>query len=152
MKITENIKAPEAFLIERGGQQTDHKAAYSRHSDRASKRMQGSLSLQERHQPPPHQPKQDHPKRDIGNCLSKGRCPFRESGGRLCIQSPSCWSPCQKHHWADVEFGILGRDLQKQGLQTAIELSGLTSSGGFGRWSQCFKQPKFLIETEPWRT
>lgn len=45
MKNTENIKAPEAFLIERGGQQTDHKAAHSRHSDGASKRTQGSLSL-----------------------------------------------------------------------------------------------------------
>lgn len=31
------------------------------------------------------------------------------------------------------EFEILGRDLQKHGLRTAIELSGLTSSSGDGR-------------------
>lgn len=148
MKITENIKALEAFLkIERGGQQTDHKAAHSRHSDGASERTQGSLSLQERHQPPPHQEKQEHPKSKAGSCPSKGGCPFREPGGRLCRQS-FLLPPLPKELLSRCEeFGILGRDLQKHGLRTEIELSELASSSGDGRLSQCLQQPKFLFET-----
>lgn len=153
MKNTENIKAPEAFLIERGGQQTDHKAAHSRHSDGASKTTQGSLSLQEPHQHPLHQEKQEHPKREAGSCPSQGGCPFRETGGRLCRQSPSCWPPRQKNHWADVEIlGSWKETFKKHGLRTAVELSELTSSSGDGRWSQCLWEPKFLFETETWRT
>lgn len=133
MKITENIKAPKAFLIERGGQQTDHKAAHSCHSDGASKRMQGSLSFQEQHQSPAHQEKQENPERDIGSCLSNGGCPFRDRWEAVQTES-FLLAPLPKELLSRCgEFGMLGRDLQKHGLRTVIELSGLTSSSGDGR-------------------
>lgn len=144
MKITENIKSPEAFLIERGGQQTDHKAAYSHHSDRASKRMQGSLSLQEHHQPPPHQQKQDYPKRDIGNCPSKERCPFRETGGRLCIQSPSCWSSRQKNRRADVDsLGSWEETFRNKAFRQQLYCLGLPQVVGLGGDLSVFSSPNF---------
>lgn len=150
MKNTENIKAPEAFLIERGGQQTDHKAAHSRHSDGASKTTQGSLSLQEPHQHPLHQEKQEHPKREAGSCPSQGGCPFRETGGRLCRQSPSCWPPRQKNHWADVEIlGSWKETFRNMALGQLLSCLSLPQAVGMGGDLSVFGSPNFCLRLRP---
>lgn len=134
MKNTENIKAPEAFLIERGGQQTDHKAAHSRHSDGASKRTQGEP------QPAGASPTSTTPGEAGGSQKGGWELSFT---GRTSLQGDR-WEAVQTESFLLTpspkeslsrcgDFGILERDLQKHGLRTAIELSELTSSSGDGR-------------------
>lgn len=47
------------------------------------------------------------------------------------------------------EFEILGRDLQKHGLRTAIELSGLPQAVGMGDDLSVFSSPHFYLRLCP---
>lgn len=147
IKITENIKAPEAFLIEIGGQQTDHKAAHSRHRDRASKRMQGSLSPQGA-SPACTAPGEAQASQYFRVVLHRelfwgGRWEVAQTGSSLPAPPP------QESLGRYGDFWILGRDLQKCGLRTTTASSGLTRGAGGGKWPWFLHQLKFLFESEP---
>lgn len=151
IKITENIKAPEVFLIEIGEQQTDHKAAHNRHRDRASKRIQGSFSPQEHHQHAQHQEKHKHP--DISGSSFTGSC-FGEVGGRagrkLHRQHPPCWPPCHKSHWADMGiFGSWEMTFRNVPLRQPLSHLGLPWVLGIGGDLGFFTSPDFCLRVSP---